>query len=78
MDIFASIDGKAIEPHLDYEVWALREPDPVRVYPRSELVASFCFFNEALDYLEYATQRGVPATCRSLSTRYFTSRPRRD
>lgn len=48
-----------------YEVWCEREAE-FGDGAHSELVASFRYFQEALDYRDYAGERGVMAVARSV------------
>lgn len=56
-----------------YEVWAV---DGI-AWPASKCVASFVYFQEALDYREYATKGGVYAVVRCLGTK-SASEPKPD
>lgn len=50
-----------------FEVWATGKVGPFLESPEgSELVASFSYFQEALDYRDYARARGVAAVVRTI------------
>jgi len=52
------------KPHLGYEIWAERY-DTFGKEIGYEIVAAFVYFQEALEFKDYAIKRGVPCVIRS-------------